>query len=147
MYEQSLKFVNQLMEKTEQGKISWTTAVFDGQFKAVLPGEGLTFVVQAKTRSDGRLVHKFQLLDDHQEEILNEVISGGYVKGLPNESEYIQPQFLYWDSDGDITPQYTFDETRVQLFQAIGKLQELARTRALRVNEKLITAEAVLARI
>jgi hypothetical protein len=147
MHEQTLKFVNQLREKTAQGKIPWTTGVFDGQFKAILPGEGLAFVVQVKKRADGQIVHKFQLLDDHQEEILNDIISAGYIKDLPNGSSDFTPSFHYWDGEGKIDPQYAPEEQRVQLFNAIGELQDKARAQALQVNQKLQKAEALLASI
>lgn len=146
MHEQSLKFVNQLLEKTEQGKIPWSTGVFDGQFKAILPGEGLAFVVQVKKRADGQIVHKFQLLDEHQEEILNDVISAKFERESPNGGYFVGgPQRLYWDGEGKIDSQYEPNEQRIQLFSAIGQLQELARSKALKVDQRLAQAEEILA--
>jgi hypothetical protein len=118
MDERSLGFVNQLIEKTEQGKLSWSTGFEDGQFKTLLPGGKLAFVVQVK----GNL-HKFQMLDDHQEVILEEAIP------------YDKVQAGQIDLPEDL------------LFDAIWKLQELARSRALQVNEKLANAEKLLAAI
>ena len=120
MNEKSLGFVNQLIEKTEQGKLSWSTGVEDGQFKTLLPGGELAFVVQVKGE-----VHKFLMLDDHQEIILEEAIS------------------LDEAHRDKINGGIALDA----LYDAILNLQERARSRALQVNDKLAKAEKLLAAI
>jgi hypothetical protein len=118
MNEQSLGFVNQLIDKTEQGKLSWSTGFEDGQFKTLLPGGKLAFVVQAKGD-----VRKFRMLDEKQETVLEETITKDDTENEPAH----HPKFL--------------------LYSAIGKLQTSARSRALQVNEKLAKAEKLLAAI
>jgi len=111
-------FISQLSEKTEQGKLTWSAGFEDGQFKTLLPGGKLAFVVQAKGD-----VRKFLMLDDRQEAILNETVT---------------------EAD---TLREPADHPKVLLYSAIEKLQKLARTRALQVNEKLAEAEKLLAAI
>lgn len=118
MNEQSLGFLNQLIDKTEQGKLSWSTGFEDGQFKTLLPGGKLAFVVQAKGD-----VRKFRMLDDKQETVLEETITKDDTVNEPAH----HPKLL--------------------LYSAIGKLQTSARSRALQVNEKLAKAEKLLAAI
>jgi hypothetical protein len=120
MDEKSLGFVNQLIEKTEQGKLSWSTGFEDGQFKTLLPEGKLAFVVQVKGE-----MRRFQMLDERQEVILEDAVTRDEA-----HLDHIQ--------GGD---------QRDSLFEAILKLQELARSRALRVNEKLAKAEELLAAI
>jgi len=115
MDEKSLVFVNQLVEKTEQGKLSWSTGFEDGQFKTILPGGKLAFAVQVKPQ-----FRKFLIFDDCQEIILEETI--------PVENASV----------GQI------DLPNDLLFEGIGKLQGLARIQALQVNEKLAYAEKLL---
>ncbi|HEV2325207.1 MAG TPA: hypothetical protein VGS10_14745 [Terracidiphilus sp.] len=117
MDERTMNFVNQLIEKTQQGKLSWSTGFEDGQFKTLLPGGKFAFVVQVKGNE-----RRFSMLDDNQEPILQETVTQGEVTTEPA-------------SDKD------------HLYDAIGTLQELVRSRALKVNEKLITAERMLAEI
>lgn len=140
MDEKSLDFVNQLIEKTEQGKISWSTGFEDGQFKTLLPGGKLAFVVQVKGD-----VRKFRMLDDRQEVILEETLlgPGRFVSGVPNGAPG-SPTFRLADENGlDRTP----SEGELKLFEAIGTLQGLAKKRALQVSEKLAEAEKLLAAI
>ena len=118
MIERSQRLISQLTEKTQQGKLSWTTAFEDGQFKTVLPGGSLWFVVQAK----GDL-RKFIMFDDHQETVLEEVITKTETENEPAH----HPKLI--------------------LYSAIGKLQELARIQALQVEDKLAKAEQLLAAI
>jgi hypothetical protein len=118
MDEQSLGFVKQLIEKTEQGKISWSTGFEDGQFKTLLPRGELAFVIQVKGD-----VRRFLMLDDRQEVILEETVTRADTENEPAN----HPKLI--------------------LYSAIGKLQGLARTRALQVNEKLAKAEKLLAAI
>ncbi|HXR38015.1 MAG TPA: hypothetical protein VN776_02940 [Terracidiphilus sp.] len=107
-----------MIEKTEQGKLSWSTGFEDGQFKTLLPEGKLAFVVQVKGD-----VRKFRMLDDRQEVILENTVT-------ENEAQA-----------GDV------DLLKDLLYDAIGKLQGMARSRALQVNEKLATAEKLLAAI
>jgi len=118
MLERSQNLVNQLIEKTKQGKIAWTTAFEDGQFKTVLPEGNLAFVVQVKPD-----VRRFLMLDENQEYVLSQEM---------NEIEAAA-----W---GVQAPEH-------QLYESIGTLQELARSQALQVNEKLTKAERFLAAI
>jgi hypothetical protein len=120
MDEKSLGFVNQLIEKTEQGKLTWSTGFEDGQFKTLLPGGKLAFVVQVK----GEMC-KFQMLDERQEVILEDPVT--------RDEAHIDKVNGGTDRDS--------------LYEAILKLQKLARSRALRVNEKLAKAEELLAAI
>jgi hypothetical protein len=120
MNEKSLGFVNQLIEKTEQGKLSWSTGVEDGQFKTLLPGGKLAFVVQVKGE-----VHEFLMLDDHQEVILEETVT----------------------RDEAHRDQISGGVDLDALYEAILNLQVLARSRALQVNDKLAKAEEILAAI
>jgi hypothetical protein len=146
MDEKSLSFVNQLIDKTEKEKLSWSTGFEDGQFKTLLPGGKLAFVVQVKGE-----MRKFQMLDDRQEVILEKTIQGRWVSGVPGGTPG-SPTFQTYDGNQEYPPP---DLLRTQylggridgLFEAIGKLQELARTRALQVNEKLANAERLLAAI
>jgi hypothetical protein len=112
------RLLGQLQEKTQQGKLSWSTGFEDGQFKTLLPGGKFAFIVQVKGN-----VRKFMMLDDHQETILRE----------------------------EVTHDQTLEEpilsSKEQVYDAIGKLQELVRSRALQVNEKLQKAEKLLADI
>lgn len=145
MNEKSLKFVQQLIEKTENGPILWTPAVEDGQFKTILPDGKLAFVVQVKGN-----VRRFLLLDDHQETILEEEIVEdaslqNTLKALKRERERI-PKAFYTEQTSDKISQFFSQETdKALLFEEIGRLQELARTKALKVNEKLVQAEEFLA--
>lgn len=118
MDERSPGLVQQLLDKTEEGKISWTTGFEDGQFKTLLPSGELAFVVQAKGD-----VRKFLMLDDRQEVILEETIT---------------------KTDIEVEPA---PHPKLNLFTAIGELQALAREQALQVNEKLAKAERLLAAI
>jgi hypothetical protein len=118
MDEKSLSFVKQLIEKTEQEKLSWSAGFEDGQFKTLLPGGDLAFVVQSKGE-----VRKFQMLDDHLEVILNETVTKAETESEPAH----HPKFI--------------------LYSAIGRLQEMARSRALQVNDKLAKAESLLSAI
>jgi len=150
--EKSLSFVNQLIEKTEQEKLSWSTGFEDGQFKTLLPGGKLAFVVQVNIMSKGGgQVRKFQMLDDRQEVILEKTIQGRYVSGTPGGTPG-SPTFQTYEGDEAFPPpdllrsQYLHGQVD-ELFDAIGKLQGLARTRALQVDEKLAKAEKLLAAI
>jgi hypothetical protein len=125
MDEKSLSFVNQLIEKTEQGKLSWSTGFEDGQFKTLLPEGKLAFVVQVNGNTN-----RFMMLDDKQEVILQERIDLGELnRGIatPEAAE------RYGKRDA--------------LYHAILELNKLARTQALQVNEKLEKAEKLLAAI
>lgn len=117
----SLSFVNQLIEKTEQGKLPWTTAFEDGQFKAVLPGGELAFVVQVKGE-----VRKFLILDDRQEVIHERSVSF---------------------DEAHVANVHSSNDGLDRLYEAIGNLQHSARGRALQVDEKLAKAERLLAAI
>jgi hypothetical protein len=114
----ALKLIGQLKIKTEQGKLIWTTGFEDGQFKTLLPRGELAFVVQVKGD-----VRKFLMLDERQEVILEETVT----------------------DDGAVHEQIL--SPKDMLYDAIGKLQALARIRALQVNEKLEKAEKLLAAI
>jgi hypothetical protein len=118
MDERSQRLINQLLEKTNQGKLTWTTAFEDGQFKTVLPGGSLAFVVQVKGD-----VRKFMMLDDHQEAVLDESIAR-----MDTENE----------------PAH---HPKLMLYMAIQKLFESARLQALQVDDKLAKAEKLLAAI
>jgi len=118
MDDQSLSLIKQLIEKTEQGKLTWSAGFLDGQFKTLLPTGELAFVVQV--RGDER---RFLMLDDRQEVILEETVTKTNTESEPAH----HPKLI--------------------LYSAIGKLQTLARTRALQVNEKLQKAERLLAAI
>jgi hypothetical protein len=120
MDDRTMGFMTQLIEKTEQGKLSWSTGFEDGQFKTVLPGGKLAFVVQ----EDGP-TKRFMMLDDNQEVILQENV---------NE----------WEFKGD---ELTVGSKMQQVNSAMNRLIELARTRSLQVNEKLAEAEKLLAGI
>jgi hypothetical protein len=118
MCEEAIGFVNQLIEKTERGKLSWSTGGFEeGQFKTMLPGGKLAFVVSVNGE-----IRRFRMLDDRLEVILDEVVT--------------RDQAHLADVHGDARP--------TVLYEAILSLQELARSRALRVNEKLAEAERLL---
>jgi hypothetical protein len=119
--ERSLRLVDQLLKKTKEGKLPWSTGFEDGQFKTVLPDGELAFVIQVKGE-----VRKFLMLDDHQEVILESTVTRDEA-----HLNHIQ------SADGLID----------QLYEAIGELQDLARSRALQVNEKLAKAERLLAAI
>jgi hypothetical protein len=118
MSDRALRFVNQLIEKTEQGKLSWSIGFEDGQFKTLLPGGRLAFVVQAKGD-----VRKFRMLDEKQDTVLEEIITKDDTVNEPAH----HPNLI--------------------LYSSIEKLQGMARSRALQVNEKLATAEKLLAAI
>jgi hypothetical protein len=115
MSEKSQSFVDQLLEKTREGKISWTTAFEDGQFKTVLPGGQLAFVVQVK--GDAR---RILMLDERQEAVLDETITKAETEGEPEH------------------------HPKIKLYAGIGELQDLARSQALQVNVKLVQAEQLL---
>lgn len=146
MDEKSLDFVNQLIEKTEQGKLSWSIGFEDGQFKTLLPGGKLAFVVQVRGG-----IRKFQMLDDHQEVILEKTVQGRWISRVPGGVPG-SPTFQTYDGNEESPPP---DSLRAQylggrvdgFFEAIGKLQDLARNQALQVNEKLANAERLLAAI
>jgi hypothetical protein len=116
--ERALKLIEQLQEKTELGKLTWTTGFEDGQFKTVLPRGELAFVAQVKGN-----VRRFLVLDERQEVILEETIT---------DDEALDEQLL---------------SPKDRVFDAIGKLQAVARVRALQVNEKQAKAERLLAAI
>lgn len=118
MDNQSQKLVNQLLEKTQAGRLYWTTAFEDGQFKTVLPTGELAFVVQVKGD-----VRRFLVLDDHQETVLDEAIT---------------------QKDTESEPAH---HPKLMLYLAIGKLQGLARGQALNVTAKLDEAERLLSAI
>ncbi len=118
MSDGSERFIDQVLEKTEQGKLTWTTAFEDGQFKTVLPGGSLSFVVQ--TNGDNR---RFMMLDDNLETVLDTNISKAETEKEPAH----HPKLVQ--------------------YLKIGKIQELARVQALRVNNKLQEAEKLLAKI
>jgi hypothetical protein len=120
MHEQSLKFVKQLLEKTEQGKISWTTGFEDEQYKTILPGGKLAFVVQKYSLLNS---FSFSMFDENQDEILQERISLGEI-----ECELV-------------------DAVGRELYHAIQELYKLAKAQALHVDEKLVQAEKLLAAI
>ena len=46
--EKALSFVEQLIEKTKQDKLLWSRGFEDGQYKTLLPGGKLAFVIQVK---------------------------------------------------------------------------------------------------
>jgi hypothetical protein len=117
MDEKSLGFVNQLIEKTELGRLIWSTGFEDGQFKTILPGGELAFVIQATGE-----MRKFQMLDEHQEVILEDVVT----------RDEAQLDKIRGGIDRD------------NLYDAILKLQEMARSQALQVNQKLVQAEQLL---
>jgi len=112
------RLIGQLQEKTEQGKLLWSTGFEDGQFKTLLPGARMAFVVQVK----GNL-RRFLVLDDRQEIILKEEIT---------QDETLEEPIL---------------SAKDMLYDGIGNLQTLASSQALHVNEKLATAEKLLAEI
>ncbi len=116
--ERPLKLVDQLLLKTEEGKLSWTTGIEDGQFITVFPnGEG-AFVVQVKDD-----LRKFLVLNDHQEPVLEEAI----------------PESVMASAQVELP--------KCQLYDRIGRLQSLARLQALQVDDKLVKAEQFLASI
>lgn len=116
--ERSRKLVDQLLEKTKEGRLTWTAAFEDGQFKTVLPGGPLWFVVQVKGNT-----RKFLMLDEHQETVLEEAVTKAETENEPAH------------------------HPKLMLYSAIGKLQELARVQALQVDDKLAKAEKLLAAI
>ena len=109
------KLIGQLQEKTEQGKIRWSTGFEDGQFKTVMPRGEVAFVVQVKGD-----VHKFLVFNENQEKVLEETVTKADTENEPAH----HPKLL--------------------LYSAIAKLQALAHNRALQVNETLIKAEKLL---
>jgi len=115
MDERSQRLINQLLDKTNQGKLTWTTAFEDGQFKTPLPGGSLWFVVQRK----GDL-RKFTMLDESQETILEESITRAETINEPA------------------------DMPKLRLYSAIDRLQDLARIQALQVDDKVARAEKIL---
>src|SRR5271165_2879090 len=108
MDDKSLNFVNQLIEKTEQGKLSWSSGFEDGQFKTLLPGGELAFVVQR--RGD---LFRFRMFDERQRVILEETVT---------------------KADTEREPAH---HPGLSLYQRIGRLQELARIQALQVDDQL----------
>jgi len=118
MDERSQRLVDQLLEKTNSGRISWTTSFEDGQFKTLLPRGELAFIVQVK--GDTR---RFLMLDEQQEVILDETLTDDQVANEPESSPTLR------------------------LYRELGKLQMAARRKALRVNDKLDMAEKLLAAI
>jgi hypothetical protein len=92
------------------------------------------------------------MLDDLQEVILEKTIQGRWVAhvsgGTPGS-----PTFQTYEENEEFPPpdllraQYLGGGQVDDLYEAIGKLQGLARTRALQVNEKLAKAERLLAAI
>lgn len=121
MDERSLGFVNQLIEKTEQGKLQWSTGFEDGQFKTIVPEGDLVFVVQANPE-----MRKFMILDNYQDVILEEEISPDVLQNVQIQAN--QPKLI-------------------MLYNNIGQLQNLVRASALKVNEKLEKAEKFLSAI
>jgi len=121
MDEKALIFVNQLIDKTKLDKLSWSTGFEDGQFKTLLPGGNLAFVVQVKGE-----VRRFQMLDDRSETILERTITHDQIciDHVQSGSDQLEA-----------------------LFEAIGSLEALARSHALQVNQKLDQAEKLLAAI
>jgi hypothetical protein len=118
MDERSSRLVDQLLEKTNEGKLVWTTAFEDGQFKTILPKGEMAFVVQVK--GDKR---RFLMLDDQQEIILDETLTDSEVMNEPEDSP------------------------KLRLYREVGMLQMVARHKALSVNDKLDKAEKLLAAI
>lgn len=118
MDNRSQNLVRQLLDKTSEGKLVWTTAFEDGQFKAVLPTGELAFVVQVK--GDKR---RFQMLDDRLEPVVDETVT---IADTLNEPAH---------------------HPKLMLYQSIGQLQECARSQALQVDAKLDKAEKLLASI
>jgi hypothetical protein len=140
MNEKSLQFVEQLIDKTEKGLILWTPAIEDGQFKTLLGQGELAFVVQVKGS-----VRKLLLLDEHQETILEEEMNGDEAsmqKAIEALKQERGLRSLY-----NKTPhgEYSLAAKSALLFEKIGYLQELARSKALKVNERLVQAEEILA--
>ena len=138
--ERSLRLIDQLLTKSKQGKLSWQTGFEDGQYMTVLPEGGLAFVVQKK----GEFL-KFKVLDETQETILDETLYGRYVSGVTGETPG-SPTFQTFSENGLLRVSYRGDQID-ELFDGIGRLQELARVQALRVNDKLAKAEKLLAAI
>lgn len=118
MDKQSQRLVNQLLAKTQEGKLVWTTAFEDGQFKTVLPTGGLAFVVQVKGD-----VRRFEVLDQEQGTVLNETITRSETEHEPAH------------------------HPKLVLYSTIGKLQEVVSQHALQANAKLDKAERILATI
>lgn len=122
MDERSITFVDQLLEKTEQGKLSWTTGFEDGQYKTVLPGGKLAFVVQVSGKNN-----RFMMLDENQDVILQENID------------------LEELNRGITTPEMVERfGAKERLYRAIHSLNQVAKIQALQVNEKLVQAEKLL---
>lgn len=140
MNEKSLQFVEQLIDKTEKGLILWTPAIEDGQYKTLLGQGELAFVVQVKGD-----VRKLLLLDEHQETILEEEMNS-HDALLQNAIEALkQERVLRRMYDKTTHGDYSPEAKRALLFEQIGRLQELARSKALKVNERLTQAEEILA--
>ena len=118
MDERSQRLVDQLLETTNAGRITWTTAFEDGQFKTVLPKGELAFIVQVK--GDTR---RFLMLDQEQEVILDETLTDDQVVNEPETSP------------------------KLRLYRELGMLQMVARRKALQVSDKLDMAEKLLAAI
>ena len=140
LVDRALRLIDQLIVKSKQGKLAWNTGFEDGQFVTLLPYGGLAFVVQIKGE-----VRKFRVLDETQEVILDETVQGRYVPGAPGSTPG-SPTFQTYDENDMLRVQYLGDRTD-GLYEAIGELYELARARALQVNEKLAKAERLLAAI
>ena len=114
MSEQALKLMEQLAEKTLQGKVLWTAGFEDGQFQSILPDGQLAFVIQVK--EDAR---RFRMLDERQETIIDEQLTKDQIENAP-----VQEGNPVWNK--------------------IGELQNLARQNALQVDAKLVQAQAIL---
>jgi hypothetical protein len=138
--DRSVRLIDQLLLKSKQGKLAWKTGFEDGQFMTSLPHGGLAFVVQVKEGT-----HKFKVLDEKQEVILEETIQGRYVSGAPDGSPG-SPTLQTFDEHGLLRFSYLGGQ-RDEIFEAIGNLQELARVQALQVDDKLAKAEKLLAAI
>ena len=118
MDNRSQNLVDQLLKKTNEGKLIWTTAFEDGQFKTVLPTGELAFVVQVK--DDKR---RFLMLDDRLEPVVDETVTIAEIEKEPAH------------------------HPKLMLYNSIGNLQQSARAQALQVDAKLDKAEKLLASI
>jgi hypothetical protein len=139
MNERSLQFVEQLIEKTEKGLLLWTPAIEDGQFKTLLEQGELAFVVQVKGD-----VRKLFLLDKHQDTILEEELSLRDDSLRHSIEKLEQERNLRIRYDKTPHGEFTPETKRALLFEKIGHLQELARSKALKVDERLAQAEQIL---
>jgi hypothetical protein len=139
MNEKSLSIVQQLIDKTEKGLVFWSSAFLDGQFKTILGDGQWAFVVQVKGN-----IRSFLLLDDHQETILEEEIreDASLQCALDTLRSERGLRAMYPTSPHD---KFSQEAEKALLFEEIGRLQELARSKALKVNEKVVQAEEFLA--